>query len=231
MDIFGPRWHGHAARLKEHWHACIQKDDLVLIPGDISWAKTLTAALVDLEWIHQLPGTKVLLRGNHDYWWGSLASIRKVLPPSLILIQNDAFNWHQVTIGGARLWDTPEYSFADFIPMEPTPIEAKQTPSEAEGDAEKIFQRELGRLDLSLRALDPSAALRIALTHYPPIGAQLAPSRASVILEKFRIDICVFGHLHSVIPHSLPFGKRQGVDYHLVACDYLDCVPLKIKEI
>lgn len=231
MDVFGPRWKNHAQRIKQHWSELVSSEDLVLIPGDISWAKTLTEAFVDLQWIDQLPGLKVLLRGNHDYWWGSLSAISKILPPSLALIQNNSYNWNGVTIGGARLWDTSEYSFSDFITVESPPTGIKILEDVDRGaEAEKIFLRELNRLEMSLRTLNPDAAIRIAMTHYPPIGASLQPSRASELLEKYRIDICVFGHLHNVTT-LLPFGERNGVRYFFTACDYLECKPLKILQV
>lgn len=219
MDIFGDNWKNHAQRVETHWRATVANDDLVLIPGDISWAKLLTEAAVDLKWIDSLPGTKLLMRGNHDYWWGSMASLKKLLPPSVHAIHNTAFEWKGVAIGGTRLWDSPEYSFG-----------FKESEAEPEVDDEKIFVRELHRLEMSLQALSPTASTRIGMTHYPPIGPELKPSRASVLLEKYRINICVFGHLHNIPPGQLPFGTRNGVKYLLTSCDYLQCAPLKIWE-
>ncbi len=89
--------------------------DLILIAGDISWAKEENKAKMDLDFLHSLPGTKLLLKGNHDYWWSSLSKVKKFLPPSLYLLQNDAFHWNQCSIGGARLWDTDEYSYSEMI--------------------------------------------------------------------------------------------------------------------
>lgn len=232
MDIFGPRWVNHAERVKQHWCDLVLPEDLVLIAGDISWAKLASEAAADLEWIHTLPGIKLLLRGNHDYWWGSASSVAKLLPPSMAIIQNNATEWQGMSIGGSRLWDTPEYSFSDFIQVQATAAPAQTMEEDATtADQEKIFLRELHRLDLSLRELNPAAATRIALTHYPPIGANLAPSRASALLEKYRVDICVFGHLHNIPPGQLPFGTSRGVAYHLTACDYLQCTPLKVLEL
>ena len=115
MEVFGDSWKNYAERIKAHWQECIKPEDLVLIPGDISWGKTMDEALVDLNWIDALPGTKLILKGNHDYWWDSPAKMLAKIPPSIHFIQNNAFNWQGVTIGGARLWDTPEYSFGDYI--------------------------------------------------------------------------------------------------------------------
>jgi len=98
-----------------------------------------------------------------------------------------------------------------------------------EAESEKIFERELGRLEASLKCLNKNAHLRIAMTHYPPIGADLAPSRASALLQKYRVDICVFGHLHNVKKELPLFGtSEEGIDYRLVSADYCDFSPVKL---
>lgn len=103
--------------------------------------------------------------------------------------------------------------------------------TEAKPDDEKIFQRELLRLETSLKALDHKASKRIVMTHYPPIGADLAPSQTSALLEKYHVDICVFGHLHNLKPQIPLFGKSaRGVTYYLTSCDYLDFMPIKILD-
>ncbi|MDE3046471.1 MAG: metallophosphoesterase [Verrucomicrobiota bacterium] len=230
MDYFGPAWVDHAKKMADHWRTLIAPEDLVLIPGDISWAMKVEEAIPDLQWIHDLPGTKVLLKGNHDYWWGSLSKVAKVLPPSIHLIQNNAFHWKEATVGGARLWDTPEYSFGPFIEYQENPRGKKKDTDVAiqEDLSEKIFERELQRLDLSLSQLKPEAKIRIAMTHYPPIGADLKPSRASAILEKYKIDICVFGHLHNIKSGFSLFGEKNGIRYVFAAADYLRFQPICI---
>lgn len=232
MALFGLQWEDHAQKIAAHWKERIHKEDLVLIPGDISWAMKLEEAVVDLQWIHELPGTKVLLKGNHDYWWGSLKKISEVLPPSLHLIQNNAFHWQDVTIGGARLWDTPEYNFAPYIDFRENPKAKKQDVDELiqEELDQKMFNRELDRLKLSLAALNPEARLRIAMTHYPPIGADLGVSRAAQILEQFQVHTCVFGHLHNLKPHLSLFGERNKVRYVLTSADFIDFRPIEIAR-
>lgn len=231
MDIFGPEWKGWTEKIANAWRVKIADDDLVLIAGDISWAMHMEDVTPDLEWIHALPGVKVMIKGNHDYWWESKKKVEAALPSSLHIIQNNVFNYRGVSVGGARLWDSKEYHFRDAIVMKENPKE--KVPYD-EGDTleknEKIFVRELSRLDNSLKLLDRSASVKIAMTHYPPLGADLLPSRASAILEKHGAQHCVFGHLHSVIPNSLPFGEARGVQYHLTSCDYLDFVPLPLMR-
>ncbi len=231
MDVFGPGWENHAEHIAAAWKATIKNEDLVLIPGDISWAMRLEDAAADLAWIHRLPGTKVMIKGNHDYWWGSLKKILAVLPPSIHLIQNNAFYWKDVAVGGARLWDTPEYAFGSYIDWNSAPVQktSEDPEEEAQEDlSQKIFDRELERLKMSLKQLVPDAKWRIAMTHYPPIGADLAPSRASQILEEYRIDVCVFGHLHNIRSNALLFGEKRGVRYLLSSCDSIRYQPIAV---
>ncbi|MBM3207769.1 MAG: phosphoesterase, partial [Chlamydiae bacterium] len=213
MEVFGDSWKDYVRRIEQEWKNHIQPEDLVLVPGDISWAKNLDGALIDLNWIDSLPGTKVIIKGNHDYWWDSSSKMQKVMPPSIKFIQNDVFNWNGVSIGGSRLWDTEEYNFNKYIEFVENPRENKKENTKNTEEQEKIYTRELERLKLSLNKLDPKAKVRIALTHYPPVGADLSPSKASAILENYKIDICVFGHLHSVKRGVPLFGEKNGVKY------------------
>lgn len=231
MDVFGPGWENHAEKISQHWHATVGSDDLVLIPGDISWAMRPEEAVADLAWIHRLPGTKAMIKGNHDYWWGSLKKISEILPPSIHLIQNNAFHWRGCAIGGARLWDTPEYGFSQFIEFRENPKAKKSEGVEEvvqEELSQKIFDRELERLKMSLKQLDPNAKVRIAMTHYPPIGADLERSRASQILEENEIQVCVFGHLHNIKAGCTLFGEARGVRYLLTSSDYIRHQPIAV---
>jgi len=222
MDIFGPAWEGYGEKIEKNWCSLVSSDDLVLLPGDISWGMRKEEVAPDLAWIDSLPGTKVMIRGNHDYWWGSFAQVQHMLPPSIHAIQHTSFVWKDVAITGTRLWDTDEYNFPSFIDFKPNP---KARPAEKPDPS--IFPRELGRLELGLKSLPP-ATQRIVMTHYPPIGADLAPSKVSALLEKYHVDCCVFGHLHNVREGALPFGEARGVRYHLASADYLHFLPLKI---
>lgn len=230
MDFFGAPWIDYTEKIQHHWKENIQAEDLVLIAGDISWAMRIEDAIPDLQWIDQLPGTKLLLRGNHDYWWTSLSKVEKILPSSIHLIQNNSFSWEDVAIGGGRLWDTPEYNFNTYVEYVENPRAKAITPAEKESvDDQKIFLREMARLEMSLKSLKSSAKYRIAMTHYPPIGPDLKPSMASALLEKYQINLCVFGHLHNLKKVPL-FGEKNGIRYLLTSCDYIDFLPIKIWE-
>lgn len=228
MDLFGPAWRDHAATLQKAWDRLVSPNDIILIPGDISWAMRLEQALPDLQWIDERPGTKVLIKGNHDYWWASVTQVRKALPPSLHVIQNDALSFGNIAIAGAKLWDTPEFSFDSLIDIQPTSFTSG--PKDRTND-EDLFRRELGRLEASLQHLPKEASLKIAMTHYPPIGTDLMPSTVSALLEQYGVSLAVFGHLHS-FKEGLPplFGTARGVRYALCSCDYLHCSPLCVAR-
>jgi predicted phosphohydrolase len=233
MDIFGPSWQRHAERVAENWKQVVDDDDLVLLPGDISWATYLGDALADLEWIANLPGKKVMIRGNHDYWWSSPAKIRNSLPPSISIIQNDAILWNDIAIGGTRLWDCKEVNFPNEIIFTKNPAisAAPRDSDKVKSETEKIYLRELNRLELSLKALDSSAKERIIMTHYPPVNSRMDPTKASDLLEKYKVDACIFGHLHSVREDLPLFGEKNGIRYSLTSCDYLHCKLLHVLEV
>lgn len=229
MDIFGEQWVGYTDKIRHNWIANISPDDLILIPGDISWAMRPEEAKPDLDWIHSLPGTKVILRGNHDYWWTSLSKIEKIMPPSIHIIQNNAFQWHDIGIAGSRLWDSSEFSFNEYITFSENPKAKKISHEDSDkAEAEKIFQRELGRLELSLKALNKNAKFRIAMTHYPPISADLQNSQTAALLEKYNVNTCVFGHLHNVKQNIPMFGTKNNINYILTSCDYTNFMPIKL---
>ena len=228
MGLLNPDWAGYTTKLEIFWKENVSPQDLVLIPGDISWAMKIEDAAIDLQWIDSLPGTKVMIKGNHDYWWGSLSKIIPHLPPSIHLIQNNAFHLEEIAIGGARLWDTDEYSFSKFVDFKENPRAKAKDPVQDDLQ-EKIFLRELERLRLSLKAMNKEAKIKICMTHYPPISADLQESRASKIFEEFGIEVVVFGHLHSLKKGLPMFGKKNNIEYALTSADFLDFRLLQIR--
>ena len=225
MEIFGPEWKDYPEKIKANWQKNIKEEDLVLIAGDISWGKDLQEAEADFLWLHSLPGTKVITKGNHDYWWSSLSKLKSFLPSSFHFIHNNAFNQNGISIAGARLWDNPEFNFNEYIRYIANPKASKDN---IPLDNEKIFARELQRLKLSLDQLDKKAPIKIVMCHYPPISANLQPSVTSKMLEEHNIDICIFGHLHNIDRTKKMFGEKNGVKYYLTSSDCLDFNPIKI---
>lgn len=215
MSIFGERWHHHDRIIAENWEKKVGPDDAVLIPGDISWGINLTEALPDLIWLNRLPGTKILLRGNHDYWWTSMTKIKILCAEhelhTLRFLRNDSYEPSpKVLVCGTRGWllpDDPEFS----------------------PDDEKVYLREVGRLR---RSLEDAAQRRkpgqklVAGLHYPPFGHSLKQSPFTELLEAFAVDVCVYGHIHGTAPgNNLP-SPSGSVRYLLVAADYLSFDPL-----
>lgn len=227
MEIFGNNWQDHWQKIEAHWRSLIKPEDLVLIPGDISWAKRPEQAKPDLDWIDSLPGAKALIQGNHDYWWESLKKVQEVLPPSCHLIQNNSFLWNEVAIGGTRLWDVPEVDFSPYIDFQENPAKNAMA-TKASPDGEKIFKRELLRLENSLKSMDKSAKTKIVMTHYPPVGPYLQKTAVSDLLEKYEVECCLFGHLHNLKKEPKLFGKLNKVSYYLTACDFLDFIPIEV---
>ena len=240
MDRFGEHWVRHPERIAAAWRETVREQDVVLVPGDISWAMRLEQARPDLEFLAALPGTKILLKGNHDYWWQSVGKVRAVLPERMFALQADALRVGDVAFAGTRLWDVPEVRFGDLIDWQPNAdgsISAERTLDDEE-QSRKVFRRELGRLRRALAQLDRGpptrdAPCKIVLTHYPPCGPDLEPTEVTELFESHDLRHSVFGHLHAVRRDRVPapFGEKRGIGYHLTSCDYVDFRPVLIEEV
>lgn len=238
MDRFGTEWIGHPAKIASAWREAVGPRDAVAVPGDISWAKKLEGAMPDLEWLDKLPGTKVILRGNHDLWWPTNAVLERELPPSIRFVHNNHARVGPFVFFGARLWDTTEYSVNALIEWDPKkgPIPGADgmMPGMDAAKQDAIYDHELHRLKMSAAGLPEG--VRIGLTHYPPLDHVLNPSRASNLLEDAGARHVIFGHLHSVREEwrGKAFGIRQDsvgkTEYHLTACDYIGFRPKLICE-
>ena len=239
MDIFGPQWKDHAQQIAGNWQERVRHEDLVLVPGDLSWAMRFEEAEEDLRWLDRLPGRKVLLKGNHDYWWPSISKLRNRLRgTSLFALQYDSLEIGGLSVAGTRLWTMPDLEIPYEDPLEIPPKQglgqeaSDQGPSEMPHQ-EKVFRRELERLKLSLDSIDPKSGLRIVMTHFPPTNESGKDTTPTRLLETCRADICVFGHLHNLglpLDHTWDFVKN-GVRYVLVSCDSVDFAPYFLTEI
>lgn len=214
MDVFGPHWRGHAERMAESWDKLVAPDDVVLCPGDLSWAMRLEEAKLDLEWIGNRPGLKILGRGNHDYWWSSISKVRAALPKSCVALQNDCHDLGSIVVAGSRCWSAPgalDYTEQDH----------------------KIYERECLRLKMSLDSAQKIASGRpiLAAIHYPPFAANQGPTGFSELLELFQVKMCVYGHLHGERSHRTAVqGLVRGIEYRLLACDYLNFAPTLLMD-
>jgi len=202
MDIFGAHWENHFEKISEDWRARVSDEDIVLLPGDLTWAMHLEEALEDLNRVGELPGRKLILRGNHDYWWSAIGRVRRSLPEGMYAVQNDCTVLDGMLFAGSRGWTIPIGENAD-------------------PDDVRIYNRERGRLEMSLkeaRRRDADAPL-IVMMHYPPL-MDTAPG-FSDILEQYGVSDCVYGHLHGAGLNGAVKGERGGVRYHQVSCDGL----------
>lgn len=210
MHVFGSHWEGHFFRIAEDWRARVQPEDIVLIPGDISWAMKLEDALADLQAIGGLPGRKVILRGNHDYWWGSIGKLRSLLPAGMYALQNDALSLDGLLFCGSRGW---VHAVEDGL-----------------DEDRKIYARELGRMELSLqhaRRLDANA-VPIVLTHYPPVEERGGMTPMAELLIRYGVEDVVYGHLHGAACERAFAGVVGGMRCHPVSCD---CLGFRLYEL
>jgi len=213
MDRFGAIWQRHAERMAQAWDANVSESDTVLLGGDLSWGRNLEEASPDLRWIADRPGRKLLLRGNHDSWWSSLAKLRRTVPGNWELLQNCALRAGPWIVIGARGWLDPEDPLAQA------------------SDA-RVFQRELGRLDLSIADADRrygSDLPRLALLHYPPWLLGRQPTEVVQRLKEAAVEICIYGHLHGEDHKLAVRGLRDGIEYVFTASDAVNFSPVEIR--
>ncbi|OLV16100.1 metallophosphoesterase [Deinococcus marmoris] len=208
MTVFGPQWAGHPEAIYDRWREIVRPGDLVLLPGDLSWAMRLPDAMTDLARVAELPGTKILLRGNHDYWWPTPSKLRAALPAGMLAVHNDAVRVENVVVCGTRGWNTPGY-----VPLN--------------DEDERLLNREAQRLTLSVEA---AGKLRqpgdhfLMMLHYPPASAPYPPNPLTAVIEAARPELIAYGHLHGV-PVEKSMRHVNGIPAHLVAADGLKFTP------
>lgn len=214
MDIFGPHWQDHPTRIRDAWMEDVAETDIVLIPGDISWALKLDEARKDIEFLESLPGRKVIIKGNHDYWWPSLNKLTAFLPESIIPLQNNSHRFGDVAVAGSRLWLDPDLKLEEITPED-----------------RKIWERELHRFSLSLRSIPEDAEKKIIMTHFPPISLDGKPGKAVQIAAKYQCDAWVFGHMHLGELDYRGFNRTiEGTRFEFVSADFLDFRPKLILD-
>ncbi len=211
MDVFGGAWSGYVDKIREGF-AAVGEGDTVVLLGDLSWAMSLENTKADFDFINELPGKKIILKGNHDYWWTTAAKMTRFFEENgwnFELLHNNCHIYENTAICGTRGW-----FFADTF-----------------GDAgdEKVFRRELIRLEASLQAAEKLGAERkFAFLHYPPILRGRACGEMVELLERYGVERCYFGHLHGGAWTRAFEGELGGIEYRLLAADYLGFKPMKI---
>ena len=206
MNLFGEAWDNYEARIAQDWNAKVGANDVGVIAGDISWAMRMADTVKDFEYLGKLNGTKIIIRGNHDYWRQSITKIRGILPPGVVALQNDSIRIGGVVFSGTRGWRV---------------LERHQRP---QPEDIKIFDREVARFELSLK--DAREKMQdgdklVAILHYPPFNSTRQDSPFTILCEKYGVDVCVYGHLHGKSGRHEPMHVRNGVRYYLTSCDLL----------
>jgi len=216
MDVFGNAWEGYMGKIYSNWIATVGYNDYVIIAGDISWAINLEQAIEDLKFIHSLPGKKILLKGNHDYWWSTTSKMESALKyynlSSINLMHNNSYKIDNYIICGTRGWKTPgDDSF--------------------EQHDLKMYQREISRLELSLnssnKTREPKDILIVAM-HYPPFNFKKEPSGFVDLMIKHKTHKCVYGHLHGASHKTAVTGLTNGIEFALISADFLKFIPIKL---
>lgn len=212
MDIFGPAWAEHHLRIAENWRRMVRPQDWVLVCGDISWAMDLEGVTQDLEYIGDLPGKKVLIRGNHDYWWKSISKVREALPQGIVAIQNDFIAVNDLAVCGTRGWT---------VPGGPVELMAE--------DDQKIYRRELLRAEMSLAKAEKAGYKeKIFMLHFPPFMNGSLDGEFKTLFADFGVRWCVYGHMHGSDHRFAVEGMIDGVRYIFVAADYTGFAPVEI---
>lgn len=206
MDIFGGNWVGYLEKIFADWKDKVSEEDVVLIGGDISWAMTLDKAVEDINLMNGLPGKKVMIKGNHDYWWQAIGKVRDALPENFFALQNDCIKLGNAIICGSRCWSVP--GAPDFKEQD-----------------RKIYLRETERLKLSFASVNKikdAGDKVVALVHYPPFNVKREDTLFTEIFEQNGVDSVVYGHLHGNKVKSKKLVIKNGIKYYLTSCDQVD---------
>ena len=211
MDIFGGRWQGYQEKLAENL-SILRSEDTLVIPGDFCWALDLEQGRADFEFFDRFPGRKLFVKGNHDYWWTTVSKFSKFCEENdfadMHLLHNTCFFYEDVALCGTRGWFFEE---------------------DQEGTHdEKVFRRELIRLETSLKAAGDRG--KICFLHYPPLYRGYTCPEILELLQKYRVSKCYYGHLHGD-SHKLALeGEHYGIKFYLAASDYVDFKPILLAE-
>ena len=217
MDVFGGRWLGYDKKLITSIGECMQQDDTLVICGDFSWGMSLSDTLPDFKLLDSFPGRKLLLKGNHDYWWDTVAKMKKFFAANNIttieFLHNNFFEYNsKILLCGTRGW--------------------MYDSSNASSEEDKIFRREVIRLRQSLQlahTYDNDKEI-VCFLHYPPVCRDFEISAFTDVMKEFGVKRCCYGHLHGESIKNAFKGMRGGIEYSIVSADALDFIPLKLSE-
>ncbi len=211
MDVFSG-WVNYTERIRENWQKLVTPEDTVVIAGDISWAMKLSDIDKDLAYIQSLNGKKIILKGNHDYWWTTKAKMDRYLAEhgfdSIAILHNNYFVVEDTALCGTRGWFYDAEKDEDML----------------------ILKREVGRLKMSLEPAVQAGYEPVVFLHYPPVYNGMECREIMDVLREYRIKKCFYGHVHGGNAAKKAFvGEKDGIQFHLIACDYVKFMPLSIK--
>lgn len=206
MDIFDQKWQNYWDKIKADWELKVGEEDLVLMAGDFSWAMRMEEALPDFALFEGLKGKKIILRGNHDYWWNTISQVRSAIPENFFALQNDCLRFENILICGTRGWLVPEGN-------------------NLSSDDKKIYLREIERLKLSLQEMQKQRRADdkvIAIMHFPPFNGRREESEFTKLFVVNDISTVVYGHLHGKDCRADKYLKKFGIDFWLTSADIVD---------
>jgi len=205
MDVFGGGWEGYVEKLKEGF-SHVKDEDTVVLCGDLSWGMSLEEAKEDFAFLNALPGRKLLLKGNHDYWWSTANKMNAFFAENgfhtLNILHNNCYEYEGIALCGTRGWIFEENVGAQTA---------------------KVFNREVMRLEASLKAAGDKE--KLCFLHYPPLYQGYSCPEIVELLERYQVKACYYGHLHGGSHHLAMEGTFGTVRYHLVSADYLRFIP------
>ncbi len=220
MSVFGQNWKGHSEKIKEDWLQKVKQEDTVIIAGDFSWATYLEDSYADFCYLNSLPGRKILLKGNHDYWWTTVTSMKHFLEEKGIknvdFLHNNSFEIENKIFVGTRGWALLDSE-----------------------NSHKMVNREATRLEISIKSAIEQFGTkkeRIAIMHYPPLSstcmknAYTYDSKFLDILKQYQISSCYYGHLHGSSHKDAIEGKIENITFRLISADYLNFKLYKIID-
>lgn len=212
MDIFGRNWQNYEEKVKKDWLLKVKPEDTVILPGDFSWAMYLDETEKDFEFINNLPGKKILLKGNHDYWWTTLTSMRKYIKEenfeNIDFLYNNSYEIENKIIAGTKGWNISD-----------------------EQEDIRLTKREVARLELSIKSgIEKYGNDKeiIVFMHYPPLTKTNIDTDYTRLMKKYGIKRCYYGHLHANSIKDAVEGNVDGIEYKLVSSDGLDFKLLEI---
>ncbi len=216
MEVFGKRWKNYIQKIRNNWQRVVSDSDTVIIPGDISWGLATIAALDDLLWLESLPGTKIIMKGNHDFWWSTASKLNKFFEENNIktikLLNNNALEVENYIVAGSRGWFTDK----------------SMQNTEEDVDYDKIINREAIRLRMSL---SEAVALKgdtdreiVVFLHFPPVWGEFVCSPIIDLLKEYNIKRCFFGHIHGVYSSPDVF-EFENIKFYMISADFLDFLP------